>query len=190
MTRRSLATFLLFAVLGATVSGVVAAPASTDSGGVFSHSFTAIEGQPLPLERFRGRAMLVVNTASFCGFTHQYAELQALWERYRDRGLIVLGVPSDDFNQEMDDNTAIQEFCEVEFGIDFPMTERVSVRGGGSHPFFAEVRAVLGDSAGPSWNFFKYLIAPDGRIVEAWPSRIAPNDPAILNAIEAVLPAT
>jgi glutathione peroxidase len=70
------------------------------------------------------------------------------------------------------------------------MTERVSVRGDGSHPFFAEVRAVLGDSVGPSWNFFKYLIAPDGRIVEAWPSRIAPNDPAILNAIEAVLPAT
>lgn len=158
-------------------------------GDVFGFEFTAIEGHPLPLEQFRGRPMLVVNTASFCGFTGQYAELQGLWETYRDRGLVVLGVPSDDFNQEMADNAEIKEFCEVQFGIDFPMTERVAVRGPESHPLFAHFRAELGTSVGPNWNFFKYLVAPDGRVVEAWSSRTAPNAPAITGAIERVLPA-
>jgi len=159
------------------------------NGDAFGFDFTAIEGHPLPLEQFRGRPMLVVNTASFCGFTRQYAELQTLWDTYRDRGLVVLGVPSDDFNQEMDDNAAIKEFCEVQFGIDFPMTERVAVRGPQSHPLFAHFRAALGERAGPNWNFFKYLVAQDGRVVEAWSSRTAPNSPAIIDAIERVLPA-
>jgi len=163
-----------------------AAPAGANAD-AFSFDFTAIEGDPLPLEQFRGRPMLVVNTASFCGFTRQYAELQTLWETYRDEGLVVLGVPSDDFNQEMDDNAAIREFCEVQFGIDFPMTERVSVRGSGSHPLFAHFRAELGASAGPTWNFFKYLVAPDGRVVEAWSSRTAPSATAITGAIERAL---
>ncbi len=158
-------------------------------GDAFSFGFVAIEGHPLPLEQFRGRAMLVVNTASFCAFTRQYAELQSLWETYRDRGLVVLGVPSDDFNQEMADNAEIKEFCEVEFGVDFPMTERVAVRGPESHPLFAHFRAELGAGAGPNWNFFKYLVAPDGRVVEAWSSRTAPSAPAITGAIERLLEA-
>ncbi len=156
----------------------------------FAFAFTAIEGHDLPLEKFRGRPMLVVNTASFCGFTHQYAELQSVWETYRDRGLVVLGVPSGDFNQEMDDNAAIREFCEVQFGIDFPLTERVSVRGPGSHPLFAHFRDALGASAGPTWNFFKYLVAPDGRVVEAWSSRTPPTSTAITRAIERQLDAS
>ena len=159
------------------------------AGDAFAFAFTAIEGHALPLDQFRGRPMLVVNTASFCGFTHQYAELQALWETYRDRGLVVLGVPSDDFNQEMADNAAIREFCEVEFGIDFPLTERVAVRGPESHPLFAYFRQELGAAAGPSWNFFKYLVAADGRVVEAWSSRTAPSAPAITSAIEQALDA-
>jgi len=185
----------LLAVL--LVTGSIASSASAgdtpapdaSNGDAFGFDFTAIEGHPLPLEQFRGRPMLVVNTASFCGFTGQFAELQALWETYRDRGLVVLGVPSDDFNQEMADNAEIQAFCEVQFGIDFPMTERVSVRGPNSHPLFAHFRAELGASAGPNWNFFKYLVAPDGRVVEAWSSRIAPGSPAVTDAIERVLPA-
>ncbi len=155
-----------------------------------TYGFTAIEGHALPLEPYRGQPLLVVNTASFCGFTRQYGALQALWERYRERGLVVLGVPSDDFNQELDENGAIKEFCEVNFGIDFPMTERVAVRGPESHPLFAHIRGALGQDAGPSWNFFKYLIGPDGRVLEAWPSRIAPDDPAITTAIEEQLPAS
>lgn len=174
-------------VAGALLTGVHATAVSSKSGDAFRHTFTAIEGHALPLEQFRGRPMLVVNTASFCGFTRQYAELQALWERYRDQGLVVLGVPSNDFAQEMDDNAAIQEFCEVEFGIDFPMTEQVAVRGAASHPLFVEIRDVLGQGAGPNWNFFKYLIAPDGSMVAGWPSRTSPGDAAIVAAIEQVL---
>ena len=165
------------------------AAAVPSNGDAFAFGFTAIEGHALPLGQFRGRPLLVVNTASFCGFTHQYAELQALWETYRDRGLVVLGVPSDDFNQELADNAAILEFCEVEFGIDFPLTERVSVRGPESHPLFDHFRAELGAAAGPNWNFFKYLVAADGRVVEAWPSRTAPSSTAIISAIERALDA-
>lgn len=184
-------------MVSALVAGAVASSAAVDEADrpaaagadAFAFDFTAIEGHPLPLGQFRGKAMLVVNTASFCGFTRQYAELQTLWETYRDRGLVVLGVPSNDFNQEMDDNAAIQEFCEVQFGIDFPMTEKVSVRGPDSHPLFAHFRAELGAAAGPSWNFFKYLVAPDGRVIEAWSSRTSPGSPAVTNAIEKALAA-
>lgn len=189
--RHSLAMLFACGLLATSPSGALGEPGSDVAESVYSHSFTAIEGHSLPLEQFRGQVILVVNTASFCGYTRQYAELQALWERYRERGLVVLGVPSDDFNQEMDDNTAIREFCEVEFGIDFPMTERVSVRGKASHPLFAHIRNELGESAGPNWNFFKYLITADGRVVEAWPSRVAPTAAAVVEAIERhVEPAT
>lgn len=180
-----IATLLVF---GCMVVGVLPTNAlAAETGDAFKHDFTAIEGHPLPLEQFRGRPMLVVNTASFCGFTKQYAELQELWERYRDQGLVVLGVPSNDFAQEMDDNAAIQEFCEVQFGIDFPMTEQVAVRGAASHPLFVEFREVLGQGAGPNWNFFKFLIAADGRVVASWPSRTAPDDEAIIAAIDQAL---
>ena len=185
---------LLLATVGVVAIGMASlaaaegeAATARPSGDAFAFAFTAIEGHDLPLDQFRGRPMLVINTASFCGFTHQYAELQALWETYRDRGLVILGVPSDDFNQEMDDNAAIQAFCEVEFGIDFPMTERVTVRGAESHPLFAYFRDELGPGAGPSWNFFKYLIAADGRVVESWSSRTAPGAGAITSAIERAL---
>ena len=179
---------LLTASLGLLALLLAAAPAR--AGDAFTYGFTAIEGHALPLEPYRGQPLLVVNTASFCGFTRQYGALQALWERYRERGLVVLGVPSDDFNQELDENGAIKEFCEVNFGIDFPMTERVAVRGPESHPLFAHIRNELGQDAGPSWNFFKYLIGPDGSVLEAWPSRIEPDDPAITTAIEEQLPAS
>ena len=185
---------LLLATVGVVAIGMASlaeaeggAAAAPPSGDAFAFAFTAIEGHDLPLEQYRGRPMLVVNTASFCGFTHQYAELQALWETYRDRGLVVLGVPSDDFNQEMADNAAIQAFCEVEFGIDFPMTERVAVRGAESHPLFAHFRDELGPGAGPNWNFFKYLVAADGGVIDSWPSRTAPSAAAITGAIERAL---
>lgn len=172
------------------LTALLLAAALARAGDAFTHDFTAIEGHKLPLETYRGQPLLVVNTASFCGFTGQYGALQALWESYRERGLVVLGVPSDDFNQELDDNSAIKAFCEVNFGIDFPMTERVAVTGPESHPLFTHIRDELGEDAGPRWNFHKYLIAPDGRVLEAWPSQIAPDDPEVTTAIEALLPAS
>lgn len=151
--------------------------------------FTSIDGEPLPLSGFAGRAVLVVNTASLCGFTYQYEALQALWQGYRERGLVVLGVPSNDFGQQEPGTEAeIKEFCEVNFDIDFPLTEKQQVKGDDAHPFFLYARDQLGEDAVPRWNFHKYLVSPDGRLVDAWPSRVEPGSAAITEAIEAVLP--
>lgn len=133
--------------------------------------------------------MLVVNTASRCGFTHQYGAVQGLWEAYRDRGLVVLGVPSNDFGrQEPGTEEQIKEFCEVNFDADFLLTEKQVVKGEDAHPFFREVVAVLGAEAAPRWNFHKYLVAPDGRLAGAWPSQVEPDSAAIRDQIESVLP--
>jgi glutathione peroxidase len=131
----------------------------------------------------------VVNTASFCGFTRQYGDLQALWRDYRDRGLVVLGVPSNDFGQQEPGSAAdIKEFCEVNFEVDFPMTEKQQVVGDQAHPLFKYIVEQLGAQAAPRWNFHKYLVTPDGALTGAWPSRVSPTSPEILDAIEATLP--
>ncbi len=163
------------------------APAEAQ-GGVFDVRFTSIEGNELPLARFAGKALLVVNTASFCGFTDQYADLQRLWSDYRDRGLVVLGVPSDNFNQEVDSEAEIKRFCEVNFDVDFPLTGRSRVRGPGAHPFFRLVAEELGEDALPRWNFHKYLVTPEGRLAGSWPSRVRPTSPEVVEAIERALP--
>ncbi len=111
----------------------------------FEFSFTAIEGGPLPLKKFEGKALLIVNTASFCGYTPQYTGLQNLWQRYRDRGLVVIGVPSNDFGaQEPGSATEIKQFCEVNYAIDFPLAEKVVVKGEQAHPFYRWAQDVLG----------------------------------------------
>ncbi|MDF1736822.1 MAG: glutathione peroxidase [Minwuia sp.] len=173
--------------------GLVAALAGAkplQAAGTNAHdfSFTSIDGTPMPLDHYRGKAILLVNTASRCGYTHQYDGLQALWETYRERGLVVLGVPSDDFNQELDSEAAIKRFCAVNFAIDFPMTERQIVRGRDAHPLYRWIADTQGRNAAPRWNFYKYLITPDGQIVGNWPSGVAPGSSELRNAIEAVLP--
>ncbi|TQV74478.1 glutathione peroxidase [Denitrobaculum tricleocarpae] len=151
--------------------------------------FISIEGEALPLEQFRGKAVLVVNTASRCGFTHQYDALQALWSDYRDQGLVVLGVPSNDFgSQERGTEAEIKEFCEVNFAIDFPMTSKVKVKGADAHPFYRWAAKELGAKAKPRWNFHKYLIAPDGALVGWFPSSTAPNAKQVVTQVEAHLP--
>jgi glutathione peroxidase len=155
----------------------------------FDFEFTGIDGAPLPLAAFRGKALLVVNTASQCGFTPQYAALQELWRRYRARGLVVLGVPSNDFGgQEPGTEAGIKRFCEVNFDVDFPLADKQRVIGGAAHPFYRWVAAELGEGAAPRWNFHKYLIAPDGRIAGTFPSRVEPLAPEVVAAVEAVLP--
>ncbi len=176
----------------AAVAGLALAtalPGVARTGGAHDFSFVSIEGEPLPISRFEGKALLVVNTASRCGFTHQYADLQALWERYRARGLVVLGVPSNDFGgQEPGSSAEIKEFCEVNFAVDFPMTEKQQVRGSDAHPMFRWFAAELGKKGHPTWNFHKFLITPDGQVVEAWPSRVSPGSAQVASAIEEVLP--
>lgn len=164
---------------------------SAEVASAHGFAFTSIDGEPLSLGDFVGRPVLVVNTASMCGFTYQYAALQRLWATYRQRGLIVLGVPSNDFGgQEPGSAAEIKTFCEVNFDVDFPLTEKVHVKGDASHPLFAWLRRQLGPQAGPRWNFHKYLLAPDGRAVAAWPSSVDPEAPEITAAVERLLPAS
>lgn len=151
--------------------------------------FVSIDGAPLPLKGFAGKAVLVVNTASMCGYTPQYADLQALWERYRGRGLVVLGVPSNDFGgQEPGSAEQIKDFCEVNFSVDFPMTEKQAVTGAGAHPFYRWAGQELGPAAAPRWNFHKYLVAPDGRLAGWFPTSASPGSDKVVRAVEAVLP--
>ncbi len=152
-------------------------------------AFPGIDGRPLALADLRGKAILVVNTASQCGFTPQYAGLQALWEAYRDRGLVVLGVPSNDFGgQEPGSAAEIRQFCEVNFGVDFPMADKTVVSGADAHPFYRWAADELGFMAKPRWNFHKYLVAPDGRLVDWFSSMTAPDSDRLRRAVEAALP--
>jgi glutathione peroxidase len=153
----------------------------------YTFRIPAIEGGEHDFAAWRGRVLLVVNTASFCGFTPQYAALQRLHERYAARGLVVLGVPSNDFNQESGSNAQVREFCDAQFGIDFPMAGLTRVRGAQAHPFFRWVAARAGGE--PRWNFHKYLVARDGRRVQGFATAVAPDGPAMVQAIEAALAA-
>ena len=150
--------------------------------------FASIAGQPLPLSAYAGRPVLVVNTASECGFTPQYAGLEELWQTYRGRGLIVLGVPSNDFGgQEPGSEDEIKTFCEVNYGIDFPLTEKQVVIGDDAHPFYRWVVDELGEDAAPRWNFHKYLLDRQGRVVASFPGEVSPQDERLIVAIEALL---
>ena len=155
--------------------------------GAHDFTFLSIDGESLPLSRFEGKALLIVNTASFCGYTYQYDGLQKLWERYRDQGLVVLGVPSNDFgNQEPGSEADIKKFCEVRY-IDFPLTSKVAVRGANAHPFYKWAARVLGAGAAPRWNFHKYLVSPDGRLVTHFSSATEPGSKKVTAAIEKVI---
>lgn len=158
------------------------------TGDAFRFDFQGIDGGDLPLSQYRGKAVLLVNTASQCGFTPQYDGLEKLWQTYRDQGLIVLGVPSNDFgNQEPGTEKQIKQFCDLNFNVDFPMTAKVHTRGPDAHPFYAWVWKESG--TGPQWNFHKYLIAPDGTVVGSFPSAVKPMSAQLTKAITKVLPA-
>lgn len=166
---------------------IPASVAEMDSA--FDFDFQALQGGDLPLDRYRGKTLLVVNVASKCGFTPQYKGLQALWQKYRDRGLVLLGVPSNDFGaQEPGSAEEIQQFCTRNYAVDFPLAAKVAVTGSGAHPFYKWLEAKLGEAGRVRWNFYKYLIAPDGRVVSGFSSRVTPEDAKLLDAIEAHLP--
>ncbi len=177
MQRRSIAAVVLAMALGG--------PAGAGSEQPERFVFDSIDGGEIDLATHRGGPVLVVNTASRCGFTGQYDGLQALWDAYRDRGLTVLGVPSNSFRQELGSASEVADFCEVNFGIDFPMTDIVEVTGPGAHPFYAWAAA---QGVAPSWNFHKILLDGEGRIVGDYGARIAPSAPGLIAAIEALLP--
>jgi glutathione peroxidase len=149
--------------------------------------FTAIDGQPIRLAEFAGKPVLIVNTASKCGLTPQYAGLQALSEKYRDR-LVVLGVPCNDFGgQEPGTEAEIEKFCATNYKVGFPMTSKNAVVGAGAHPLYTWAVEQAGEAAVPKWNFHKHLIGADGRLAATFGSKVAPGDPSIAAAIHTEL---
>ncbi len=153
-----------------------------------SFSFSSIDGKPMPLSGFAGKAVLVVNTASACGLTPQYKGLEALWREYKGRGLVVLGVPCNDFGaQEPGTEGEIKTFCETSFGVDFPMTSKEHVLGAAAHPFYQWAAKELGEGGTPRWNFHKYLVAKDGTLAGTFGSRTEPEAADVKAAIEAAL---
>jgi len=178
LTRRAI-------LCGAGLFGVAALVVPGRGGAAEGFSFPSIDGGTLTLGAWAGRPVMVVNTASRCAFTRQYDELQALYDRYRERGLVVLAVPSNDFRQELATEAEVKEFCEVNFGLDLPMTEILSVRGRDAHPFYRWMAEAHGFR--PAWNFNKVLLGPDGAPVETFGSRVSPLAPAVTGRIEAML---
>jgi glutathione peroxidase len=159
---------------------------------VFDVQIDALAGGPADLGRYRGRALLVVNVASRCGLTPQYAGLQALADEYADRGLTVLGVPCNQFaGQEPGSAAEIEEFCQVNYGVTFPLTEKVDVNGPHRHPLYAELVSTAdaeGHTGDVRWNFEKFLVAPDGTVAARFAPTVTPDAPELRATVEKVLP--
>lgn len=153
---------------------------------LLDHRMNDLDGNPVDLCQFAGKVVLAVNTASFCGYTRQYKGLEALYQKYRNRGLIVIGFPANDFGrQEPGSNDKIKEFCELTYGVRFPMVEKTSVVPDKANPVFTEL-AHMTDEA-PQWNFHKYLISRDGRRAISYPSAVAPDNEEVTRQLEALL---
>ena len=156
------------------------------SSTAYAFSFDGLDGTTIRLSDHAGRVLLVVNTASSCGFTPQYADMQALHDRYGPRGLVVLAVPSDDFTQELESNDAVADFCQIQLGLDIPLTEITPVTGEGAHPFYRWLAEEHGHR--PRWNFNKALIGPEGELLGFWGSTTRPTARVITRTIEGALP--
>ena len=186
--RAAIAKFVSLALLAVLPTVVRAGP--EQAGSAFDFTFDGIDGKPLALGAFKGKALLVVNTASFCGYTKQYEGLQALWRTYEVKGLVVVGVPSNDFGgQEPKSEGEIANFCKGAFGVTFPLTSKSVVSGEAAHPFYAWARDAMGGKSTPGWNFHKYLVARDGRLAAAFPSQVPPDHADLVGAIERELAA-
>ena len=153
----------------------------------FDFKINSISGKQIDLKDYENKVILVVNTASYCGFTKQYDDLQLLWENYKSDGLIVLGVPSNSFNQEKKADSDVKEFCEVNFNINFPMTTITEVKGENSHELFKWAEKNYGQSAIPKWNFHKILINKEGKIEDTYNSFTKPMSKKITSKIESLL---
>ncbi len=154
---------------------------------IYDFSIKDITGETINFKDYKNKVILVVNTASYCGFTRQYDELQKLWDLYKEKGLIVLGVPSNSFNQEKNNNEEVKEFCEVNFNINFPLTAITEVKGQNAHEIFKWAKENYGKSAVPKWNFYKILINKDGEIEDTFSSMTKPMSKKLIKTIENIL---
>ena len=154
----------------------------------YDFNFNDLDGSALHLSEYKDKVIVVVNVASQCGFTNQYEDMQKVWEKYQNKGVVILGVPSNDFgSQEPGSNAEIKNFCEAKFGITFPMTEKVSVKGTDAHPFYIWARENHGKSAIPKWNFHKIIIGKNGKIVDTFASITNPSSKKFVKALEKTL---
>ena len=195
----TLAFLATFSVVGLSVPAQAESPVGDAAGGqamtrmsdlvdASALEFNSIDGDPMSLDAYSGQVVLVVNTASKCGYTPQFDGLQSLWTTYKDAGLVVVGVPSGDFaNQEFEEEAEVARFCRINYGVDFPLTEKNHVIGEDAHPFFGFAEEHLGESATPRWNFHKILIGRDGMPLRAFPSAVAPEDEELISAVEGAL---
>jgi glutathione peroxidase len=176
----------LFALAGTTAARAADAPApgASTCPANLQYSFARLQDEkPQSLCQYSGKVVLVVNTASFCGFTPQYKGLEALYSRYKDKGLVVLGFPSNDFSQEPKGNQQIADFCENTFGVKFPMFTKTSVAGAQAVPLYKQLAAQAGNRP-PRWNFHKYLLGRDGKLVSSYASEVEPDSSAFVKDIE------
>ena len=154
----------------------------------YDFQFNDLDGSPLNLSEYKGKIIIAVNVASQCGFTKQYEDMQKLWEKYQSKGIIMLGIPSNDFGkQEPGSSKEIKNFCEAKFGITFPMTEKVIVKGPEAHPFYIWAKKNHGESAIPKWNFHKIIVGKDGKIYNTFSSITNPSSKKFINSIEQAL---
>ena len=150
----------------------------------YDFSFKDLDGSELNLKEFKNKVLVVTNVASRCGFTSQYEDLQTIWESYQDKGLVVIGVPSNSFNQEPGSNDEIKNFCEAKFGISFQMTQKVEVKGENAHPFYKWANENFGNNAIPKWNFHKIVIGKNGKVFDTFASMTKPTSKKFIKSIE------
>ena len=154
----------------------------------YDFNFNDLDGSILKLSDYKDKVIVVVNVASQCGFTKQYEDMQEVWEKYQQKGIVMLGVPSNDFgNQEPGNSEEIKNFCEAKFGITFPMTEKVSVKGENAHPFYKWAKENYGNSAVPKWNFHKIIIGKNGKIEDTFASITNPSSKKFIKSLEKAL---
>jgi glutathione peroxidase len=175
--------FILFALCTSLSSAHSAADNATACPRVLQHTVDRLQDEkPQNLCQYAGQVVVVVNTASFCGFTSQYKGLEALHAKYKDRGLVVLGFPSNDFSQEPESNAKIADFCENTFGVKFPMFVKTTVKGSGALPLFKQLAEQTGTT--PKWNFYKYIISRDGKDIKSFGSMTGPQDKSFVQEVE------
>ena len=153
----------------------------------YDFQIQGISGEIIDFNDYKNKTVLLVNTASYCGFTNQYEDLQKLWNQYKSKGLVVFGIPSNSFNQEKKDNNDVKKFCEVNFNIDFPLSSITNVKGDNAHEIFKWAKKNYGNSAVPKWNFHKILINKDGKIEDTFNSFTKPTSDKIVKKIEQIL---
>ena len=150
----------------------------------YNYQFNSIDGKIIKLVDYKDKVIVVVNVASRCGYTPQYNGLQKLWAEYKDKNLVVIGIPTNNFKQEPGSNKEIKDFCETNFGVNFPMTEKINVIGSKAHPFYKWAKETYGIGAIPKWNFHKIVIGKNGKVVDTFASFTKPTSKKFLNLIE------